>query len=59
MDWQSIVAVGVAIACGLWAAWKFVSPFLTGSDGCTSCGDGGRRSASQETLLDIDDPHPS
>ena len=59
MDWQSIVAVGVAIVCGLWAAWKFISPFLADAGGGISCGCGGRRSASQETLLDIDDPHPS
>ena len=59
MDWQSAVAVGVAIVCGFWAAWKFVSPFLTASGGCASCGDGRRRDASQQTLLDIEEPPPS
>lgn len=59
MDWQSIVAVGVAVACGFWAAWKFINPFLADAGGRFSCGCGGRRSATQESLLDIDDPPPS
>lgn len=57
MDWQSLVAAGVAIACAFWAAWKFVSPFLAGSGGCSSCG--GQHGASKEPLLDIEQPPPA
>jgi len=54
VDWQSLVAIGVAIACGFWAAWKFVSPFFKQSAGCTSCT--ARRDASQQSLLNIEEP---
>ena len=54
MDWQSLVAAGVAIACAFWAVWKFVRPFLAGSGGCSSCG--GQRGPSKQPFLDIEEP---
>ena len=57
MDWQSVVAAGVAFASGTWAVWKFVSPFLAGSGGCSSCG--GRHGSSDKSLLDIEKAPPA
>ena len=37
MDWQSILAIGVAVLCGVWAVWRFVRPFVPGRAGCTGC----------------------
>ena len=37
MDWQSILAIGMAVLCGVWAVWRFVQPFVSGRAGCTGC----------------------
>ena len=37
MDWQSILAIGVAVLCGVWAVWRFVQPFVPGRAGCANC----------------------
>ena len=37
MDWQSILAIGMAVLCGVWAVWRFVQSFVPGRAGCSGC----------------------
>lgn len=47
MDWQTPIAAGVALLCGLWALWKFVRPFLIKESG-------GCHPSAQDELLQIE-----
>ena len=47
MDWQSILAIFVALVCGVWVLGQFIRPFLSGQGGACGCGSGGCR---EETL---------
>lgn len=48
-DWQTIVAVAAAAACGVWVAWTLVRPFASSDlracgpcPGCAAPADGGQ-----------------
>ena len=49
MDWQSILAIFVALVCGVWVLGQFIRPFLSGQGG--ACGGGcGSKGCKGETL---------
>lgn len=58
MDWQSPVAVAIAILCALWLVWQIARPFATGTltacSGCTFCGVNGKDGAKDAELLQLE-----
>jgi len=37
-DWQNLIAIGLAAACGAWAAWSVIRPFVRRDARCGECG---------------------
>ncbi|MBI2506402.1 MAG: hypothetical protein HYW07_24565 [Candidatus Latescibacteria bacterium] len=52
MDWQSLIAIGLAVAGGAWAAWSAVRPFVRRHARCGDCGG----HPAPPDLLQIDPP---
>lgn len=56
MDWQSIVAVGIAGVCGIWVLWRWLRPLRRkGGHGCHLCDECAGRQRTFE-LLHIQSP---
>jgi hypothetical protein len=51
MDGQTWITLSAAGACGIWAAWRFVKPFLNHPD--SSCGTSCATPADQDQLMQI------
>jgi hypothetical protein len=51
-DWQTLLAVGLALGSGLWAVWSAIRPLVRPGPPCGDCG--GHPAPSQ--LLQIDPP---
>ena len=37
MDAQTLVAIGLSAACGLWALWRFIRPLVRPEAHCSDC----------------------
>ena len=38
LDWQEVLTIGVALACGIWVLRQFMLPFFPGETGeCSGC----------------------
>ena len=56
MDWQSILAIGVAVLCGLWTLQRFVQPFAAKNAGCNACGTGANCNGGEHNYISIEAP---
>ena len=57
MNWQDVLAIALACACGTWVVWVTLRPFVrkvaSACGMCSGCGPAGDSAASQSDLLQI------
>ena len=52
MDGQTLIAIGLSAACGLWALWRFIRPLVRPEAHCGDC------ATPPAALLQIDPAEP-
>ena len=51
VDWQTVIAVGIALFCSVWVLWRWSRPlFKKEGTGCSLCDECGERNDQSELV---------